>query len=118
MTPGFSLITISFGNGAADARLFQLDRDFPRFRQNKIAACRERSGKYVRTDSRFAGLAPAVCRLLAVRLAVEYPAHFTLKMQDAGAGILDCRLTGERVPLRPRNATDKRGGRGLADAPV
>lgn len=97
VTPGFSLITISLGNGATDARLFQIDREFDRFRHNKIAARHERLPKYVLTDSRFGVLAPDVCRLIAMRLFMEYPAFFSLEMQSGGAGILTCRLTGERL---------------------
>ncbi|MBC8139951.1 MAG: DUF3445 domain-containing protein [Armatimonadetes bacterium] len=97
VTPSLSLITISFGNGATDARLFQIDRDFPRFRENKIAARQERLTKYALTDWRFDALAPDVCRLIAVRLAVEYPAYFALEMLTGGAGVLTCHLTGERL---------------------
>jgi len=97
VTPGLSLITISFGNGAADARLFQIDADFARFRANKIATRQERLSKYVLTDSRFGVLAPDVCRLIAMRLFMEYPAYFSLEMQSGGAGILTCHLNGERL---------------------
>ncbi len=98
-SPGMSPLGAPFGNGAADARLFQIDREFPRFRANKLACRAERMGKYVqRDDTRFApATAAAVARLMAVRLATEYPDLFTLETLPGGAGTLECRLTGERL---------------------
>ena len=104
VTPGFHLITQSFGNGAMDARLFQIDAEYDRFRQNKVAARAERLAKYVCFSDGFAEVAPAVCRLLMMRLFVEYPAYFDLTMEAGGAGSLLCHLTGERLVFSPAMA--------------
>ncbi len=97
VTPGFSPLTTSFGNGAMDARLFQIDRDFDQFRANKIAARAERSGKYVCFAPGFERLVPDVCRLMVIRLIAEYPDYFDLRREDGGAGTLLCRLTRETL---------------------
>ena len=96
--PGLSPLGTAFGNGAADAHLFQFDREFARFRANKLACRAERIGKYVLRDARFEGeLAESVCRLMAVRLAVEHPDLFALETRPGGAGALECGLTGETL---------------------
>ena len=80
-----------------DVRLFQIDSDFPRFRANKAAARKERTGKYACFTPGFDRIAPEVCRLVAVRLFVEYPDYFDLRMATGGAGEVLCHLTGERL---------------------
>ena len=40
VAPGLKLLGTDFGNGAMDRRVFQIDADFPRFRQSKLA-CRQ-----------------------------------------------------------------------------
>ncbi|MBC7808353.1 MAG: DUF3445 domain-containing protein [Akkermansiaceae bacterium] len=95
VTPGFFPITTSFGNGAMDVRLFQIDQQFPVFRANTAAARAERFDKYVCFDPDFDRLAPEVCRTIIIRLSVEYPTYFDLRMEAGGAGVLSCRLTGE-----------------------
>ncbi len=95
VAPRLHWIAQSFGNGAADARLFQFDSEFPRFRANKLACRAERLDKYVLACDFSPALAESVARLLAMRLVVEYPDLFTLGMGDNGAGVLQCHLTGE-----------------------
>jgi hypothetical protein len=98
--PGLSRLGTAFGNGAADARLFQIDCEWPAYRAAKLAARAERLGKYVVYDPRFSEggpLAEAVTRLLTVRLAVEHPKRFALEPGASGAGVLSCGLSGERL---------------------
>lgn len=76
VAPGLRSLGFDFGNGAADARLFQFDTDFPLYRENKIACRRERLGKYVCEAEFSEEKSEAVCRLIAGRLAEEYPGFF------------------------------------------
>ncbi|GAB4455817.1 MAG: DUF3445 domain-containing protein [Armatimonadaceae bacterium] len=101
-SPNLFRFNTAFGNGAADGRLLQIDRDFARYRANKIACRLERFPKYVAAADLDPDTAEAVARLLCVRAAVEYPDLFSLEMGQAGAGVLECRLTGERIVLDAR----------------
>lgn len=92
--PGLRPLGFDFGNGPADAHLFQIDSEFPAYRQAKLEARRESHHRHVLEDLRYASVAATVTRFLAERLVAEHPQHFTL--QDlAGERQLDCRLTGE-----------------------
>ncbi|MBC8134584.1 MAG: DUF3445 domain-containing protein, partial [Fibrella sp.] len=97
VAPGFSPMTTSFGNGAMDSRVFQIDRDFTRFRLNTMQARAERLGKYVCCDPKFDRFAPRVCEAIITRLFVEYPAYFDLQIESRQQYILICRLTGDRL---------------------
>jgi dimethylamine monooxygenase subunit A len=97
VAPGFHWLAQTFGNGPTDARLFQIDDSWPRYRANKLNARAERFGKYVCTDDFTPPIAEAVCRLMVIRLATEYPNLFTLEMQSGGAGTLLSALTGETL---------------------
>lgn len=83
-----------FGNGAAEGCVFQLDRQFDRFRSVKLAARAEALQKYVLTDGYPDSAAQAVTRFIAQRLATEYPRWFALS-PDGGRWRLACTLTGE-----------------------
>lgn len=94
VSPGLRLLCeADFGNGPADARLFQIDDGWPRFRANKAACRRENWGKYVAYNLT-APVARAVARLFLDRLPADYPALFT---REASGVNLFCRLTGERL---------------------
>jgi hypothetical protein len=95
ITPGLKLLGHDFGNGPADQRLFQLDRQFPRYRANKLAA-RTALDRYVGFRSLSPPTLAAVCALIVRRLSAEYPELFTA---EPGRGHFQfrSRLTGERL---------------------
>lgn len=97
VTPGLFPLAQDFGNGTVDARLFQVDREWPRYRENKLTCRAERFGKYVCFDDFGTPVAAAACRLIASQLAAEYPALFRLETSSNGAGQLICHLTGETL---------------------
>lgn len=92
VAPGLSPLGASFGNGAADEKMFQIDVEFERYRQNKISCRLERLEKYFLTRDFDLGTERAVSRFLAARLQVEYPDFF--KYKDS---TLDCLLTGDKL---------------------
>jgi hypothetical protein len=110
VTPGLFPLAQDFGNGVADTRLFQIDREWPRYRANKLACRAERIGKYVCYDDFSPPVAAAASRLIASQLATEYPALFRYETSADGAGQLICHLTGETLRfdadmrLRPESA--------------
>ena len=99
VTPGLFPLGKDFGNGPADARLFQFDSEFPRFRDNKLSCRAERFGKYVCADDFSAPIAEATIRLMTERLLAESPALFTRSVAADGTETLFCRLTGEIIPV-------------------
>ena len=92
--PGLSKFGKDFGNGAADAQVFQIDDQLPDYRAAKLAARRERLGKYFQTRDLATEVAAAVTRFMIGRLTAEYPRLF--ERHDGQRHItLACRLTGE-----------------------
>lgn len=84
-----------FGNGDLDARVIQIDRDFAKYRENKLVCRRERLGKYYAAD-RFSDTAKAaVCGKLAEILCLEYPEWFRWTGEESRTGTLECGLTGD-----------------------
>lgn len=76
VVPGLYKLGFDFGNGAADARLFQIDEQFPLYRENKLACRKERLAKYVCEADFSAEKSEVVCRFIADRLHGEYPDLF------------------------------------------
>jgi hypothetical protein len=62
-----------FGNGEADRRVFQIDRDSPRYFENKKNALRERPEKYVGQMDLKPEVERAAADFIAGRLKIEYP---------------------------------------------
>ncbi|MCC6145813.1 MAG: DUF3445 domain-containing protein [Candidatus Hydrogenedentes bacterium] len=93
--PGLKRFGHDFGNGPADQRVFQLDRDFVRYHDNKRAAQGDLAD-YFGTCNFTAEMARAVGAFLLCRLTTEYPALFA-REGDA----LHCRLTGDTVATNP-----------------
>ena len=93
--PGLFGFGHDFGNGEADRRLFQIDREFAAFRAAKLEARREDLTKYFLLDDDYEGLHQAVAELIARRLANEYPRWFRLRREGSRSWTLDCGLTGE-----------------------
>lgn len=92
ITPGLAALGADFGNGAADAAVFQLDRSFNRYREAKLQSRRERLEKYHCLADYNPLVAAAVVEFVAERLAQEHPDWFRLE----GARLY-CRLTGETL---------------------
>ena len=77
VAPALRPLGTDFGNGGADARIFQLDTELERYQLNKRTALRERRGKYVRGWKLSREVERAVIDFLVTRLADEYPDRFT-----------------------------------------
>jgi len=94
--PGLHAFGTDFGNGAADRRVFQIDRDFAAYRQAKCRSRRERLDKYYRIDRYRVEQGETIARFILRHLALDYPTWFG-RDGDEKNPILDCRLTGERL---------------------
>lgn len=83
-----------FGNGEADKKLIQLDKDFERYRSNKDECRKENIHKYCCTHRFDEKKMQVVTSFLSRKLAQEWPDHFQL--QESGASReLHCGLTRE-----------------------
>lgn len=94
---GLRALGTDFGNGAADERVFQIDRDFSSYRKNKLQCRAERLGKYYATADYSPDVERAVTRFLVSRLTCEYPQLFSLDKQADGVSALRCVLTSEEL---------------------
>lgn len=89
VSPGLRPFGTDFGNGEADRKLFQIDEDFPLYADNKRRALRERRGKYVRAFRLSREVEDAAIRLIASRLASEYPDRFRVEFPDRTITLFD-----------------------------
>lgn len=97
VTAGLKNLGTDFGNGPADARLAQLDTQFDRYRSNKQACRLERLGKYFATQD-FSDEVQAACAETLVRaLCREYPDYFSWSETGDASGVLNCKLTREKL---------------------
>lgn len=94
--PGFYRLGHDFGNGAADRRLFQLDRQFADYRRVKQQARCEDLDKYLCVTPEADTLAPVLNQFFIDRLCREYPDRFQ-RVDTSEGQRLDCRLTGESL---------------------
>lgn len=94
--PGFYRLGHNFGNGAADSRLFQLDRQFGHYRQAKLSAREDSPDKYISFTTEGRQREPALNRFIIPRLCAEYPEHFHLQ-QMGERQQLDCHLSGDSL---------------------
>ena len=76
VAPALRPLGTDFGNGAADARVFQLDSELEKYQQNKRNALRERRGKYALAWKLDREVEQAVIDFFVTRLAAEYPDRF------------------------------------------
>jgi len=106
--PGLRRLDSDQGNGAADTRIFQLDRDWDGYIEAKHRARAEALDKYVAMD-----LAPeeqiACCRHVIDILLREHPRLFAWEDTPEG-GILSCMLSGQRLYLDPACRLQHVGG--------
>lgn len=101
VSPRLQALGTSFGNGAADARLLQLDTEFPAYRENKLACRRECPEKYFRTQEYDPDVSALVARTLLEELARDYPALFQVRPQGKEGVDVACSLTGETLRFGP-----------------
>lgn len=92
VSPGLRAFGTEFGNGNADKRLFQIDREFFRFRESKLAARQESLNKYYLQHKLSQELRREICKFICNRLVLEYPTFFCLKGES-----LFCELTNESL---------------------
>lgn len=113
---GISKLGRDFGNGPADALVFQLDADFPRFRENLEGARADDLNKYYGVTDAYRPVSSAVHSFIARRLEFEHPDHFALE-RNGSAAVLHCRLTGDVLEFDADfefvSSSDPRHGSGL-----
>ncbi len=101
VAPGLNRFGKELGGGAADDKLFQLDRTFPRFRAKKLAARAEQLDKYFCVADLPPRTLADVNDFIIRRLTSEHPTLFR-----ATAGGLYCALTDETLAIEPRDSVD------------
>lgn len=94
VAPGLKRLGSDFGNGAMDARVFQIDADFPRFRQSKLACRQDGLEKYVQQSDLSHQAERTLVEWFIDRLIAEYPDLFIID-----ASRIVCRHTGEIISL-------------------
>lgn len=94
VAPGLRALGVDFGNGEADRKLAQIDRDFWRYRENKLACLREARASHWLTEGLPPDVSADVFRHLATRMEEDYPAYFHWT-----GDVLYCGLTAERIAL-------------------
>ncbi|WP_414619583.1 heme-dependent oxidative N-demethylase family protein [Calothrix sp. CCY 0018] len=95
--PGMMPLSRNFGN-QADSKLFQLDSNFHRYRQVKLAARKSCLSKYSQVCNYSNSVDKAVAQLIINRLTQEYPQYFNL-VDDGEDLVFQCRLTKETLYL-------------------
>ena len=89
-----------FGHANLDSKVFQFDREFSRYRKEKMAARQERLEKYYSTRLFDPGASKLISRFIIQRLLAEYPDMFVLS-QDKQQICFDCKLTRESLRFGP-----------------
>jgi hypothetical protein len=74
--PGMIAFGSCLGNQTADNQVFQIDNNYPDYRQAKLLARSERLSKYYQTDNYSPALAGAIANLIIQRLIQEHPQYF------------------------------------------
>ena len=97
LKPGLHMLGTDFGNGDADAKIFQIDASFDRYRASKLLARAERLSKYYRVHQYTPHVAQQIARFIAHRLVHEHPRYFSLEQRTNGGTALNCTLTEETL---------------------
>lgn len=97
VSAGLSKLGRDFGNGTLDACVVQIDREFGRYRDNKLACRQERLGKYVLERDLSPEVERAVCLALIELLTSEHSQYFGTISRTDERIVLCCRLTGESL---------------------
>src|SRR5947209_6761752 len=101
---GLRPLGTDFGNGDADRRVFQIDRDFARFRESKCACQASAPQEHIVRQDFDAATERAVTEWLIDRFVWEYPQLFSLT-HESGGRRLNCRHTGDLLAIDDRTAT-------------
>ncbi len=96
VNPGFYRLGHDFGNGRADTRVFQLDRQFVEYHAAKLKAREENTAKYLCFANYSGHQDRAINQFILRQLCHEHPAYFRLHIEPDRQH-LDCRLTGESL---------------------
>jgi hypothetical protein len=86
-----------FGNAGVDAKVFQLDDNFDRYRNAKLTARGERLSKYYQVHRYIPALASAIASFIAQRVVQEHQQYFVLERLPKGRKALNCELTRETL---------------------
>jgi dimethylamine monooxygenase subunit A len=104
--PGMVPFGSNFGNDIADSQVFQIDKNFPEYRQEKLRSRSEQLNKYYQTYNYSDTVATAIARLIISRLTLEHPQYFQLENQTNSSSnskndtlVLHCQLTHEKIYL-------------------
>jgi len=96
VSAGLKPLGAAFGNGAADEKVFQIDEQFPRYREVKLRARDERLTKYYPENAELSPEAESeVARFMIEKLTAEYPEIFKLVHEHSAYG-WECKHTKER----------------------
>lgn len=87
VAPGLRPFGTDFGNGDLDGKAFPRTEDLETYLDNKRRALRERRGKYARVFRLDREVEAAAARLIAGRLAEEYPARFRVTGDEYELGL-------------------------------
>lgn len=98
---GLSKFGTDFGNGQQDKHLFQLDKQFLHYRENKIDAQEKSVHDYVCTDEATGSQLAAVNQFILRQLCKEHPEYFSLNNSK-----LECQLTNETLQTNDENLFD------------
>lgn len=92
--PGLYKLGTDFGNGAADGRIFQIDKQWFKYRDNKDSCHHENPGKYYCYLDDRPDRQKEVCNFIMGHLTQEYPDYFSLTKQEESY-VFQSRLSGE-----------------------
>ena len=87
VSPGLNRFGKEFGNGVADRKVFQIDGEFARYRQSKLAARCECFERYVCESNLSVDARAAVARFIFDRLRHEHPDHFVGGERELSSGL-------------------------------
>lgn len=93
---GLARFGTDFGNGQRDAQLFQFDKTFTHYRNNKLAVREHDINDYVCTDAIDAQSLAEATKFILHHLCNEHPDKFSLH-KSSQKMTLDCHLTNERL---------------------
>lgn len=96
--PGLFPLGRDFGNGEADRRVFQIDRQFSWYRRQKNASLAEAGEKYQCQDQLDETLQQSLAGFLLDTLCREYPWLFSWRQLES-IGCLQCRHSGDTLYL-------------------
>jgi len=94
--PGLVSLDKDFGNSIQDTHIFQIDKTFQHYRNNKIDARNDNLKKYYCTKNLPASHQQYLAQFIIKILIAEYPDLFSLNQCDKNQ-LLTCKLTNEQL---------------------